>query len=352
MTVDISTNLGGVTLGSPLMLGSFDALVEAGVLARCFEVCPLSLGAVVTKSTTIDPRQGYPEPKVARFGSGLLVASGNPNPGISRMAAEVRKFREQYPDAVLIGSLVSDPDHPERNTESEYGFLAVEYARSGVSGVELNLSCPHLDPNDREHTIVPAQNRQMVYRLVSAVRAALSAAGYPSCLVIPKLTGWNCNPAEVALASQEAGADAVTVSNLFPGTGYHTGLGESLTGGGKPGDYLVAHGKGGYTGQAMHSAVLLVIESLRRHIRIPIIGTGGCATDLDSLVQTFMAGATAVAAVTPYYFRHKSGVDALAGANRLIEGLQSYLAQHGLNRPQDLYQLAAGRKPHRREHEQ
>jgi dihydroorotate dehydrogenase (NAD+) catalytic subunit len=316
------------------------------VLARCFEVCPLSLGALVTKSTTIDPRQGYPEPKVAPFGSGLLVASGNPNPGISRMASEVRKFRERHPESVLIGSLVSDPDHPERDAESEYGFLAVEYARSGVSGVELNLSCPHLDPTDREHTIVPAQDRHMVYRLVSTVRKALSVAGYPDCLVIPKLTGWNCNPAEVALASQEAGADAVTVSNLFPGTGYHTGLGESLTGGGKPGDYLVAHGKGGYTGKSMHSAVLLVIENLRRHIRIPIIGTGGCATDLDSLVQTFMAGATAVAAVTPYYFRHKSGVDALAGANELIEGLESYLAHLGLNRPQDLYQLAAARTLH------
>jgi dihydroorotate dehydrogenase (NAD+) catalytic subunit len=351
MSVDISTNLGEVKLGSPLMIGSFDALIDADVLARCFELCPLALGAVVTKSTTINPRQGYPEPKVAPFGGGMLVASGNPNPGIDRMASEVRKFRERQPGAILIGSLVSDPDHPGRDPGEEYGFLAVEYARSGVSGVELNLSCPHLDPSDREHTIVPAQDRHMVYRLVGAVRAALSAVGYPRCLVIPKLTGWNCNPVEVALAAQEAGADAVTVSNLFPGTGYHTGLGDSRAGGGKPGDYLVAHGKGGYTGKAMHSAVLLVIETLRRHIRIPIIGTGGCATDLDSLVQTFMAGATAVAAVTPYYFRNKSGMDALVRANGLIEGLKAYLADHGLNRPQDLCQLAAARSLPGRDHE-
>jgi len=343
MTVDISTTLGGVKLRSPLILGSFDALVDADVLARCFEMCPNSLGAAVTKSTTIDPRQGYPEPKVAPFGSGLLVASGNPNPGIGRMSSEVRKFREQHRDAVLIGSIVNDADHPERDLEEEYGFLAVEYAKSGVSGVELNLSCPHLDPRDREHTIVPAQDPQTVHRLVSTVRSVLSTAGYPTCLVIPKLTGWNCNLAEVALSSQNAGADAVTVSNLFPGTGYRTGLGEAQTSAGKIGDPLVAHGKGGYTGKAMHSAVLLMIESLRKHIRIPIIGTGGCATDLDSLVQTFMAGATAVAAVTPFYFRSKSGLDVVEKANELIDRLVRYLEDHGLDSPAELYQIAAAR---------
>jgi len=351
LTVDISTTLGGIELSSPLILGSFDALVDADVLARCFEACPLSLGAVVTKSTTIDPRQGYPEPKVAPFGTGLLVASGNPNPGITRMTSAVRKFRDRHRDAVLIGSIVSDADHLHRDLEEEYGFLAVEYARSGVSGVELNLSCPHLDPEDIEHTIVPAQDQQMVYRLVSTVRARLSAAGYAACLVIPKLTGWNCNPAEVALSAQQAGADAVTVSNLFPGTGYNTGLGEAQASGGKIGDYLVAHGKGGYTGKALHSAVLLMIENLRKYIRIPIIGTGGCATDLDSLVQTFMAGATAVAAVTPFYFRSPGAMDVLEKANGLMAGLMRYLEGHKLDRPQALYQIAAGRTAPPRESE-
>jgi dihydroorotate dehydrogenase (NAD+) catalytic subunit len=344
MNVDISTTLGGIKLCSPLILGSFDALVDSSVLARCFEDCPTSLGAVVTKSTSIDPRKGYPEPKVAPFGSGLLVASGNPNPGIDMMTSEVRNFRERYPDAILIGSIVSDADHPERGLEEQYGFLALEYARAGVSGIELNLSCPHLDPHDPEHTIVPAQDPGTVHRLVSTVRSMLSTAGYPMCLVIPKLTGWNCHLAEVALSAQSAGADAITVSNLFPGTGYRTGLGDAATGAGSIGDPLVAHGKGGYTGKAMHSAVLLMIASLRKHIRIPIIGTGGCATDLDSLVQTFMAGATAVAAVTPFYFKSKSGPELAETANSLIDNLLRYLEHHRLDSPQQLYEIAGGRQ--------
>ncbi len=342
MAIDIKPTIGGVRLSSPLILGSFDSIIDAEVLSHCFEVCGDSLGAVVTKSTTIDPRSGYPEPKVSRFGDGFLVASGNSNPGIHKMASEVRKFRDRYCDPVVFGSIVSDPAHAQRDLAEEYCFLALEYAKAGVDGVELNLSCPHLDPHDREHTIVPAQDAELVHQLISQVKSALSEAGHENCLVIPKLTGWNCNPAEVALSAERAGADAVTLSNLFPGTGYYTGIGVSSAGAPDTqeiGDYLVAHGKGGYSGKAMHSAVLLMIESLRKYVRIPVIGTGGCATNLDSLVQTFMAGAIAVESVTPFYFRKPGEMDALLNVNELVMQLQGFLEDHGLETLDDLYQL-------------
>jgi dihydroorotate dehydrogenase (NAD+) catalytic subunit len=291
------------------------------------------------KSTTINPRQGYPEPKVSRFGDGLLVASGNCNPGIDVMASEVRQFKARFSDPVVLGSIVSDPDHPQNDLAEEYCFLAVEYAQAGVDGLELNLSCPHLDPREKEQTIVPAQDETLVAQLISEVKSSLSRAGYDSCLVIPKLTGWNCNPAEVALSAERAGADAVTLSNLFPGTGYHTGTGNDH----KIGDYLVTHGKGGYSGKAMHSAVLLMIETLRKHIGIPVIGTGGCASDLDSLVQTFMAGAVAVESVTPFYFRNLNAMEPLLKVNELLEQLKAFLGHHGLENLDGLYQLRKSR---------
>ena len=342
MAIDISLTIGSVKLNSPLILGSFDSIINAEVLNRCFELCGDSLGAVVTKSTTIDPRSGYPEPKVSKFGDGLLVASGNCNPGIGEMASEVREFKERFCDRVVLGSIVSDSDYPQRDLVDEYCFLAMEYARAGVDGLELNLSCPHLDPNDKEHTIVPAQDKKMVHRLISEVKSTLSEAGYERCLVIPKLTGWNCNPVEVALSAERAGADAVTLSNLFPGTGYYTGIGEARTGVSDTpgiGDYLIAHGKGGYSGKAMHSAVLLMIENLRKYIRIPVIATGGCATDLDSLVQTFMAGAIAVESVTPFYFRTPDEIDILLKINKLIEQLKEFFEDHNMKNPDDLFQL-------------
>jgi len=342
MTVDISLTIGRTRLVSPLILGSFDPMVDSAVLGRCFELCGDSLGAVVTKSTTLNPRAGYPEPRVARFGDGLLVASGNPNPGIAAMASEVRQFRRIAGDAVIFGSIVNDPDHPGEDLAEEFGLLAVAYAAAGVDGLELNLSCPHLDPNEREHTIVPAQDPNTVSRLVQEVKSALARAGHQDCLVIPKLTGWNCNPSEVARAAERAGADAVTLSNLFPGTGYYTGVATSGEAGTSPyrlGDCLLAHGKGGYSGKAMHSAVLLMIENLRKHITIPVIGTGGCAADLDSLLQTFMAGASAVETVTPFYFSDESEMDVLMGVNDLLGQFRNFLGNHGMEHPGELYQL-------------
>jgi dihydroorotate dehydrogenase len=339
MAVDISSTIGKVKLSSPLILGSFDSIVSADVLSRCFDICGDALGAVVTKSTTINPRQGYPEPKVSRFGDGLLVASGNCNPGIDVMASEVRQFKARFSDPVVLGSIVSDPDHPQRDLAEEYCFLAVEYAQAGVDGLELNLSCPHLDPREKEQTIVPAQDETLVAQLISEVKSSLSRTGYDNCLVIPKLTGWNCNPTEVAMSAEQAGADAVTLSNLFPGTGYHTGTGDDH----KIGDYLVTHGKGGYSGKAMHSAVLLMIETLRKHIGIPVIGTGGCASDLDSLVQTFMAGAVAMESVTPFYFRALNEMETLLGVNELMKQLKEFLEHHGLESLDGLYQLRKNR---------
>lgn len=342
MTVDLRVTIGGVELGSPLILGSFDTIVSAGVLGRCFELCGDSLGAVVTKSTTIGPRRGYPEPKVSRFGAGLLVASGNTNPGIAAMAAEVRQFKNRFGGRVVFGSIVSDPDSPRMDLADEYCHLAVEYAKAGVDGLELNLSCPHLDPAEKELTIVPAQDGELVGQLISAVKSRLSESGYGHCPVIPKLTGWNCKLADVARSAERAGADAVTVSNLFPGTGYYTGIGENggnASGDREMGEHLLAHGKGGYSGKAMHSAALLMIETLRNHIEIPIIGTGGCATDLDSLVQTFMAGALAISSVTPFYFTSEDEMENMLQVNALTHELERFLEEHGLDNPDGLYRL-------------
>lgn len=340
MAADLEVTLGRINLTSPLILGSFDALVDAEVLARCFKECGRALGAVVTKSTTLDPRVGYPQPRVSRFGEGLLVASGNRNPGIVRMASEVRRVKQGPGGTVVFGSIVSDPDHPDRNLLEEYSLLAVEYAKAGADGVELNLSCPHLDPHDRQNTIVPAQDPEIVGQVVTATRTRLAQSGYEAFVVIPKLTGWNCDPVKVALAAEQAGADAVTISNLFPGTGYHTGIGEPLqTSVRRIGENLLGHGKGGYSGKAMHAPVLLMISNLRRQLRIPVIGTGGCASDLDSLVQTFMAGATAVAAVTPFYFESKQQMGALQRVIELVEQFKAYLGNNGLRSPADLYEL-------------
>ena len=265
----MSYKVGSLELRTPIILGSCDLFVSEETVNKRYQPY---VGAIVLKTTTREPREGYAEPKIARFGDGILVASGMANPGINRMCQIANNLRE----LPLIGS-VAEP------------ILAKEYAEAGVMAVELNISCPHT-PGGR----ILAHNPETVY---SAVREAKEVCNIP---VFAKLTGWGCDIVETSIAAEKAGADAIVVSNLFPGTGYYTGL-VAQDYAYNVGDCLVGYGHGGYTSPYFLSGVLWMIKQIRDASNIPIIATGGCCASLDSLVQSFMSGAAAVETVTPLY---------------------------------------------------
>ena len=260
--------IGSLELRTPIILGSCDLFNNVESIRKNYKDL---VGAIVLKTTSREPREGHKKPHMAKFGDNLLVASGNANPGIDAMCKIVRELK----DIPLIGC-VMEPS------------LAKEYAEAGAIAVELNLSCPNLEED------IPAQHPEEVFE---AVKKAKSLCDVP---IIAKLTGWNCNLRQTAKAAEEAGAEAIVVSNLFPGMGFYTGLVEQ-EGAYKIGEPLLGRGYGAYTGKAFLSGVLLMIQRLRKEIKIPIIATGGCCNDLDSIVQTFMSGAVAIETVTPLY---------------------------------------------------
>ena len=262
-------NLPCLNLRSPIILGSCDLFVTESAVRRFYTP---SIGAVVLKTATKAPTLGYPLPHVARFGDGVLVASGMANPGIVSMCELARKLQ----DLVVIGSVV-DPS------------LAGIYEQAGVSAIELNLSCPH-NPGGS----VPAHTASLVY---SSVALAKDVTSLP---VFAKLTGWSCNVVETARAAQDAGASAVVVSNLFPGTGYYTGL-VCQDNNYAIGDCLLGFGHGGYTSRNFLAGVLYMIKLIKSELTIPIIATGGCCADVDALAQADLVGASAVETVTPLY---------------------------------------------------
>ena len=268
--MDLEPVIGGVKFRSPMFLGSCDLFTtREGVTSRLSN----RIGAVVLKSTTREPCLGYRQPHVANFGrSGLLVASGMANPGITVMRDIVRDLH----GIPLIGSVVQ----PE---------LAREYAEAGALAVELNLSCPHMPGGS-----VPAHDPSAVS---SAVALARSVCDIP---IIAKLTGWNCDIRQTARAAENAGADAVTVSNLFPGTGYYTGL-VPQNASYRVGDPLLGNVTGGYTSPGFLAGVLHLMALVREACRLPIIATGGCCDSVDALAQSMLAGAVAVETVTPLY---------------------------------------------------
>jgi dihydroorotate dehydrogenase len=336
--IDLSVDLNGkITLKNPFILGSFDSLDCFKGLEFAFQSSGGNFSALVTKTTTVQRREGYPDPKIANFGDGFLVASGIANSGIETMSKEIKEFKKKYPDQIIFGSITS---MDSLDVIEELKHLALSMAEAGVEGVELNLSCPHSDEKEKFKTCLIAQNPALIKKIVTQLKSFLALSGYSKVAIIPKLTGWGCNIGEVSMAAEEGGADAVVISNIFPGTGFYTGIRKIDNGYYyKIGQNLVGNKKGGYTGKALHSSVLLMVSDARRLLKIPIIATGGCATDMDSVVQTYFAGANAIEAVTPFYFdKQKSdGAYRLKKVSSYITKLRVYMQKNNFKNLNDFY---------------
>ena len=142
-------------------------------------------------------------------------------------------------------------------------------------------------------------NPEMVEKITKVVKDTLYGTDK---ILIAKLTGWNTDIVRVCKVAENNGADAITVSNIFPGMGYYTGLTEKKNGYSyKVGEPLLGNFKGGYTGVAMLPATLLIVNNVANSVNIPVIATGGCMSSNDAMIQAFLAGASAIASATFYY---------------------------------------------------
>ncbi len=335
MTIQISK----LTLNSPLIIGSYDFNISSDNFEAIYKTCKDSIGAIVTKTTTMEKREGYKMPQVSSFGKdsfSLLVASGMANPGIETMCSELKIFKQKYPKKKIIGSIASISSPSMKKIIDELYAMSMRYLIAGADALELNLSCPH-SSEDKEKTIVIAQDSKKVYKIIKELKSRLNKKGFKDAVLIPKLTGWNCDIIEISKSAEKAGADALVISNIFPGTGFYTGIVKNRFFNYNIGDHLLGNEKGGYTGKALHSAVLLMVESVKKHVNIPIIATGGCASDLDSFVQTFMAGATAIESVTPFYVHDKKSLKNISKTKGLIDSLVSYLKKNNIPDINQLY---------------
>ncbi len=79
-TIGLDTEFCGIELANPLVNGSgtLDALA-AGTLG---------LGAFVSKTVTLNPREGNPPPRIGEAPSGMINSIGLANPGLERFCGE------------------------------------------------------------------------------------------------------------------------------------------------------------------------------------------------------------------------------------------------------------------------
>jgi dihydroorotate dehydrogenase (NAD+) catalytic subunit len=266
LPVDMSTTLGNAWFPSPIFTASGCAS-SGKELAQFF---PLnSIGAVVTKSVMSKPRHGRPTPRMAETPSGMLNSIGLQGPGIDAfLANDVPWLLEQK--ARVVVSIAGE-------TIEEYSTLARKLRSvSGLSAVEVNISCPNVENRGLVFACDPDASR----RVIDGVRKTIGG----ELPIIAKLSPDVTNLPEIAKGVVDAGADALALINTVLGMVINL-------------DTMKPHlgGKtGGLSGPAIRPVAVRAIYQVHAALpSTPILGMGGVASGRDAL-ELILAGASGV----------------------------------------------------------
>lgn len=264
---DLSVSLAGVPLRNPLVLASGIWGSGAGTLVRAGRA---GAGAVTSKSCSVLPRKGHPNPTVLSWGHGLINAVGLSNPGAEAERDELMRAREELraSGAALIVSVFGDS--PEAFAETVRILEPV-----GADLVEVNISCPNVHSEfGRPFALEPAAAAQVT----EAVRREHAGP------LFVKLSPNTSDLVDVARAVVSAGADGLTAINTL-GPGMVIDLHAR-----RP---ILANLTGGVSGPAIRPIAVRCVYEIAQALDVPIIGTGGVSSGADAL-EMIMAGATAV----------------------------------------------------------
>ena len=259
-----TVDLCGITLDNPIIPAS-------GTFGYGYEFAEIyninCLGTFSFKGTTLHPRKGNAQPRIAEYEGGLLNAVGLQNPGVDAVIAEeLPRLKKVFHKPVMAN--VS-------------GFSLEEYvevcrrldAGEQVGWLEVNISCPNVHGGGMSFGTDPKAAAQVT-------RAVRDAVKKP---VIVKLSPNVTDIAQIAKACEDAGADAVSLINTVLGMRIDL----------KTRRPLLANGTGGMSGPGIFPLALRMVWQVYEAVSIPIVGMGGVCSAADA-VEMMLAGATAV----------------------------------------------------------
>jgi dihydroorotate dehydrogenase (NAD+) catalytic subunit len=295
VNVDLSVEIGGLRLRDPVLNGSgtFDALAAMRAFGPALvEEFPFS--AFVSKTITPEPRAGNPPPRIVETPSGMINSIGLPNKGLDGFCEQDLPRLAQLPVPLIVSVMGT--------SRAEFTQLVEGLAgRLEVAALELNVSCPNV-----ESGLVVGEQPAETLDLLRILRPLTSKP------LIVKLTPNVANPAAVAVAAEEGGADAVSLVNTLKASAIDSATLEPRLGA----------GRGGLSGPAIRPLALEQVRAVAGAVSIPVIGMGGIESGTDALAF-LAAGATAIAVGTANF------LDPLAG-NRIREELQKMLDAAGI----------------------
>jgi dihydroorotate dehydrogenase (NAD+) catalytic subunit len=294
----VNTTLCGIELEHPVInaSGTFDAIAALRTFGDVvLESFPFS--AFVSKTITVEPREGNPPPRLWETPGGLINSIGLPNRGLAGYLEHDLPVLGRLPVPLIVNVMGFTRDEVARLVEAVG-------ARDEVAGLELNVSCPNV-----ESGLIMGADPAETAALLARVRPLTAKP------LIVKLTPNASDPGAVARAAEAAGADAVSLVNTLRGMALHPRTGDPWLGG----------RTGGVSGPAVRPIALAQVADVASRVDIPVVGMGGVESGGDAH-DLLAAGATAVAVGTASFRDPAAGI-------RITHELEELLRKERVSEP-------------------
>jgi dihydroorotate dehydrogenase (NAD+) catalytic subunit len=290
--VDLSVQLGRLKLRNPILVasGTFGYAREMEGIVNL-----ASLGGILPKTITLNPRLGNAPWRTVETSAGLLNSIGLDNDGIDTFIEQHLTYLRTIDSAIVVSVAGKSRD--------EFVELAkrIEGA-GGAAALELNISCPNVSGGVDFGT-----DPSLCYEVIHSVRDNCSLP------ILAKLTPNVSRIAEIAKAAAEGGADAVCCINTLLGMAIDWRRRKPILG----------NVMGGLSGPAIKPVALRCVYQVASTVDIPIVGIGGIG-NIDDVMEFLAAGASAIQVGTANYYDPKI-------SQKLVEQLPAALAELGVN---------------------
>jgi dihydroorotate dehydrogenase (NAD+) catalytic subunit len=294
MRVDI----GGIEIKNPVMTASG----TFGYASEFEDLVDLNrLGAIVVKGLSLEPSRGNPPPRIVETPCGMLNAIGLENVGLAAFVKEKLPFLRRLDTPIFVNVY--------GKSTKEYAELAARLEDiDGVSGIEVNISCPNVKSGGMAFGAYPESAAEVV-------RAIRKQTTKP---MMVKLSPNVTDITEIAKNVEAEGADSISLINTITGMAIDIETRRPK----------IANITGGLSGPAIKPVALRMVWQVAQTVNIPVVGIGGIMTAKDAL-EFLIAGAVAVQIGTANFINPHATTD-------VIDGIETFLMERNISDISDI----------------
>lgn len=295
---DLRVNIAGLELVNPVLTAS--GTFGYGLEYQDF-VDLSQLGGIIVKGTTLLPREGNPYPRMAETAQGMLNCVGLQNKGVDYFCTHIYPLIKDIQTNMIVNVSGNSPD--------DYAECAARINELDcIPAIELNISCP----NVKHGGMAFGTTTEGAASVVKAVRKA-----YNKTLIV-KLSPNVTSITDIAMAVQDAGADAVSLINTLMGMAIDT----------EKRKRVLSIGTGGLSGPCIKPVALRMVYQVAHTVQVPVIGLGGISNAKDA-VEFLLAGASAIEIGTANFIDPAISI-------KVAQGIDEYLEKHGFANVKDI----------------